>query len=342
VADTERETLTVEGLRTEIRAGRETVTVVDGVDFEVRRGATLAIVGESGSGKTITALSLLRLLPPVARIAAGSIRLAGRDLTAVSDREIRAVRGNEVGMMFQNPMTALNPGLRIGQQIAEPLAIHGRGTRQERRERARSLLEALGLPDPELILRAYPHQLSGGMRQRVCLAASLSCDPEFLIADEPTTALDVTTQEQMIDLLRERQQASRLGLLLITHDLGVVARIADEILVMYAGRAVEYGPAQDIFANPSHPYTRGLLDSVDYRSYAPRERLRSIGGAPPELHALPGGCAFHPRCPHRQDACLREVPALASAPGFRSLSACLVAQSGAFSGKIRQTAEAAR
>jgi oligopeptide/dipeptide ABC transporter ATP-binding protein len=225
-------------------------------------------------------------------------------------------------------MTALNPSLTIGYQVSEPLLVHERITRQAARSRAIELLAKTGIPNLPAILDAYPHQLSGGMRQRVILSMSLICQPIVLIADEPTTALDVTTQEQIIDLLQEIQAESGLSLILITHDLGVVARIADQVLVMYAGRPAEHGAVDDIFYRPSHPYTRGLLRSVDFDSYAPRERLRSIPGIPPRLDALPTGCAFHPRCPYAREICREVVPPFEASPSLPSITACHVAHAG--------------
>ena len=304
------------------------VRAVDGVSFRVERGRTLAIVGESGSGKSMTALSIVRLLPPRAQTVGGSIRFDGRDLLSLREQSMRDVRGNRIAIMFQDPMTALNPSLRVGFQIMEAVLEHGQASESEARRRALELVQRMGLPHPKAILDSYPHELSGGMRQRAILAMALSCGPDVLIADEPTTALDVTTQEQIVDLLQELQAAEQLALILITHDLGVVARIADEVLVMYAGRPVEYGDVYSLFANPAHPYTRGLLASVEFERYAPRERLQSIPGVPARLDAVPPGCPFHPRCPYAADRCTEVRPELGSAPGFTTATACIVAQAG--------------
>ena len=255
---------------------------------------------------------------------------------------MRAVRGNRIAIMFQDPMTALNPGLRVGRQVMEPLLVHRVTDRAGARTRALDLLARTHLPDPQGVFEAYPHQLSGGMRQRVVLAMALACEPDILIADEPTTALDVTTQEQIVDLLREIQETTRLSLILISHDLGVVARIADEVLVVYAGRSAEHGAVRDVFRSPSHPYTRGLLESVDLRQYRPRERLDSIPGVPPRLDDVPSGCPFHPRCQHAEPQCAERVPELRRPPGAPTVAACLVAQDGRLPAWARQRQEVAR
>jgi oligopeptide/dipeptide ABC transporter ATP-binding protein len=302
---------------------------VDGASFALARGETLAIVGESGSGKSMTAASIMRLLPrDIARVVGGQVLFGGRDLLTLSDADMRGVRGTGIGFMPQDPMTALNPSLTIGYQVGEPLLVHERVSRQAARSRAVELLKKTGIANLPAILDAYPHQLSGGMRQRVVLSMSLICRPTVLIADEPTTALDVTTQEQIIDLLQEIQVESGLSLILITHDLGVVARIADQVLVMYAGRPAEHGAVDDIFYRPSHPYTRGLLRSVDFESYAARERLQSIPGVPPRLDALQGGCAFHPRCPYAREICRQVAPPFVGGPSLPSITACHVAHLG--------------
>jgi oligopeptide/dipeptide ABC transporter ATP-binding protein len=281
--------------------------VVDHVTFELRRGETLGIVGESGSGKSMTALSILRLVEPPGEIGGGPISFNGRsDLLELSERDMRRIRGAEIGFIFQEPMTALNPVYTIGDQIAEALRVHGRGTRAEARTKSIALLEAVKIPEPERRLRDYPHQLSGGMRQRVLIAIALACQPQLLIADEPTTALDVTIQAQILDLLHEMKERFHLALLLITHDLGVVAGHADRVAVMYAGKIVEQGPMRQIFESPKHPYTQGLLDSIP--GGAPGQRLRAIDGVVPNLANLPPGCAFEPRCPKRFDRCTSAPP----------------------------------
>ena len=267
------------------------------MSFEIRAGETLGLVGESGSGKSVTALSIMRLVQPPGRIAAGRILFDDRDLLALDERSMRAVRGAGIALIFQEPMTALNPVFTIGDQIAETLLVHGRATRRQARSHAIDLLRAVQIPDPESRISDYPHQLSGGMRQRVLIAIALACRPSLVVADEPTTALDVTIQAQILDLLREMKTLFNLSLLLITHDLGVVAETAERVAVMYAGRIVETGPVRAIFREPKHPYTRALLASMP--GGAPGARLRAIDGSVPRLGDLPPGCAFHPRCPDR-------------------------------------------
>jgi oligopeptide/dipeptide ABC transporter ATP-binding protein len=283
------------------------VPAVNDVSFEVRAGETLGLVGESGSGKSVTALSIMRLVQPPGRIVAGSIRFKGRDLLAASEADMRAIRGAGIGFIFQEPTAALNPVLTIGDHIAEALTVHRLATRRQARIRATELLDAVRIPDPAARLNDYPHQLSGGMRQRVLMAIALACRPSLVIADEPTTALDVTIQGEVLDLLREMKTTLNLALLLITHDLGVVAETADRVAIMYAGRIVEQGPVKEIFAKPSHPYTRGLMAATP--SGTAGHRLRAIDGSVPRLEALPTGCAFHPRCNERIDACTTVLPA---------------------------------
>jgi oligopeptide/dipeptide ABC transporter ATP-binding protein len=289
------------------------VPAVDEVSFHIAAGETLGLVGESGSGKSVTALSIMRLVDPPGRIAAGSIMFNGRDLLTLSEPEMRAVRGAGIGLIFQEPMTALNPVFTIGDQIRETLLVHDVCGRREAQTRAIELLKAVRIPEPELRVDDYPHQLSGGMRQRALIAMALACRPSLVIADEPTTALDVTIQAEILDLLREMRSAFHLSLLLITHDLGVVAGTADRVAVMYAGRIVEQGSVRDIFRNPRHPYTRGLLASMP--GGRPGQRLRAIDGAVPVLGELPSGCAFHPRCPDRIDVCREQVPPPSTAGG---------------------------
>jgi oligopeptide/dipeptide ABC transporter ATP-binding protein len=298
--------LVVERLTTVFDLPRGPAPVVNDVSFEVRTGETLGLVGESGSGKSVTALSILRLVQPPGRIASGHIRFKGRDLLALSERDMREVRGADIALIFQEPMTALNPVFTVGDQIAETLVVHGRATKREAMERAVELMTAVRIPDAAGRVRDYPHQLSGGMRQRVLIAIALACNPSLVIADEPTTALDVTIQAEILDLLREMKTALNLSLLLITHDLGIIAETADRVAVMYAGRIVEHGPVHAIFREPKHPYTRGLLASMPGAS--PGQRLRAIEGSVPALDAPPTGCAFHPRCGDRFDACMAGVP----------------------------------
>ncbi len=316
--------LEVRDLSVEFGTDDGTVRAVDGVGLAVEAGRTLAVVGESGSGKSVTALSILRLIPsPPGRIAGGRIVFRGRDLLGLSGAQMRAVRGNDIAMVFQDPMTALNPVLTIGVQIMEPLRLHQGLGRAAARGRAGELLREVGVGDAERRLDDYPHRLSGGQRQRVMIAMALACRPALLIADEPTTALDVTVQAQILDLMQEQQRALGSGILLISHDLGVVARMADRVAVMYAGRIVEEGPAEAVFATPKHPYTWGLLDSIPRLDGGRGRRLVPIPGHPPSLIQPPSGCPFHPRCRARRPQCAEAVPPLrAVGPGH--LSACIL------------------
>ena len=298
--------LSVEHLTTVFDMPSGPLRAVDDVGFEIRTGETLGLVGESGSGKSITALSILRLVQPPGRIAGGRLLFKGRNLMDLSEREMQAVRGAEIALVFQEPMTALNPVFTIGDQIAETLVVHRRATKRQARDEAVELLRRVRIPSPESRVKDYPHQLSGGMRQRVMIAIALACGPSLVIADEPTTALDVTIQAQILDLLRDLQYVFDLTLLLITHDIGIVAETADRVAVMYAGRVVETGPVRSILRSPQHPYTRGLLASMP--SGVPGERLRAIDGSVPMLGQLPPGCAFHPRCPDRFERCVTAPP----------------------------------
>lgn len=305
--------LRVEDLDVAFRSGfggRPPVRAVNSVSLEVAAGETLAIVGESGSGKSVTALSILRLIPDPGRIENGRILFEGRDLLALDETGIRAVRGNRIAMIFQEPMSSLNPVLTIGRQVAEPLRLHRKLKRREALDQAVDLLRSVAIPDAEKRLGDYPHQFSGGMRQRVMIAMALACHPRLLIADEPTTALDVTVQAQILELLKERTRQTDSALILITHDLGVVARYADRVAVMYGGRIVESGPAAALYADPRHPYTQGLLRSVPRLEGDTGGRLASIEGQPPDLSALPAGCAFEPRCPNAHERCLEAPPPL--------------------------------
>ncbi|MGH3487978.1 MAG: ABC transporter ATP-binding protein [Actinopolymorphaceae bacterium] len=300
---------------------RRDVPVVRGVSFDVRAGETVALVGESGSGKSFTALAIMGLLPEGALVTGGSVRLGGRDLLTLDPRERRASRGAEIAMVYQDPMTSLNPLMRVGAQISEGLEAHGtRGS--DARRRTLDALDEVSLPDPERIARAYPHQLSGGQRQRAMIAMAVALRPRVLIADEPTTALDVTIQQQILALVDSLSRRTGLGVVWITHDLGVVARIAKRVLVMYAGQLVESGPSRELFRAPHHPYTTGLLRSLPPMRGDERPPLPQIGGMPPDITALPSGCAFHPRCPQRVDRCVREEPELEQRSA--SLAACWV------------------
>jgi peptide/nickel transport system ATP-binding protein len=298
--------LSVEGLTTGFDLKGRFVPAVIDVSFDISPGETLGLVGESGSGKSLTALSIMRLVQPPGRITAGRLIFKGRDLRELSVREMQAVRGADIALIFQEPMTALNPVFTIGSQIEETLRVHGRATRATARQKAIDLLEAVSIPDPHKRVRDYPHQLSGGLRQRALIAISLACNPSLVIADEPTTALDVTIQAQILELLRDLQQRMGLALLLITHDLGIVAEMADRVAVMYAGRIVEEAPVMGLFDDPRHPYTRGLMASMP--GGEPGTRLRAIQGTVPPLGELPPGCAFAPRCPDRFEPCARLPP----------------------------------
>ncbi len=314
--------LEVDGLSTVFFTRNGLVRAVDDLSFSVGRGETLAIVGESGCGKSISALSIMRLVPqPPGRIVAGTVKLEGQDLLAMSEADMRDVRGNAVSMIFQEPMTSLNPVMTVGAQIAETLRIHQHLSAKAAAARAVEMLRLVRIPEPESRARAYPHQLSGGMRQRAMIAMALACNPRVLIADEPTTALDVTIQAQILELLLRLQEETGTAVILITHDLGVVAETAQRVVVMYAGRKIEEASVEDLFAHPLHPYTRGLLASVPrLASLAPdeipAERLQEIPGMVPPLTSLPAGCAFAPRCGQADDHCRAERPALAAyAPG---------------------------
>jgi peptide/nickel transport system ATP-binding protein len=302
--------LEVKNLSIEIQTRRGPATVVDGIDLHVDKGETLGIVGESGCGKSLTMLSLLRLLPNKIRVASGSAEFQGRDLLKLSPKELRETRGGKIGFVFQDPMTSLNPVMKIGAQLSEPLIHHRRMSKAEARKRAGELLKLVGIPGAEQRLDSYPHELSGGMRQRVMIAIGLACDPDLLIADEPTTALDVTIQAQIVDLVKDLRQRLGMSVVWITHDLALIAGLADRICVLYAGTVVEDAPAEQLFADPSHPYTRGLLASIPRMGSEETARLSSIGGTPPEPGRRPEGCPFAPRCPLALDICREVVPAL--------------------------------
>jgi peptide/nickel transport system ATP-binding protein len=306
--------LEVDGLTTHFFTRVCVVRAVDGVSFSVYPGETLAIVGESGCGKSVTSLSILRLIAsPPGRIVAGRLNFAGRDLLTLTEPEMRAVRGNEISMIFQEPMTSLNPVLTIGRQIAETLTLHRGFSHENALARAVELLKLVNMPEPERRVTQYPHQISGGMRQRVMIAMALACDPRLLIADEPTTALDVTIQAQILDLMRKLKEKTGAAIMLITHDLGVVAEMAQRVVVMYAGRKVEEAPVASLFAQPRHPYTQGLLDSIPHLGSAGgngRKRLQEIPGMVPSMREAIAGCIFAPRCAHATERCRREYPPL--------------------------------
>ncbi len=302
--------LEVRDLRTVFTGDDGEFAVVDGVSFSVEAGRTLAIVGESGCGKSVTSLSIMGLLPkPHGRIAAGSVRFEGRELVGAPEQELQDLRGNGMAMIFQEPMSSLNPSFTVGDQIMEGLLRHRSMSRAQARERAIEMLRKVRIPAPEQRIDEFPHKLSGGMRQRVMIAMGLACEPRLLIADEPTTALDVTIQAQILELMRTLQQETGTAIVLITHDLGVVAEVADEVVVMYAGRVVERAPVQSLFDEPQHPYTVGLLGSIP-RLDADQDRLTSIDGQVPAPSALPAGCSFAERCPFADAACRASVPPL--------------------------------
>ena len=298
-------------------AGR--LTAVDGVSFDVRRGRTLGIVGESGCGKSVTALSIMRLLPqPMGQIRGGRILFEGRDLATLPPAELHRIRGGRIGMIFQEPMTALNPVQPIGRQLSEVFLLHRTQDAADAWRRGTEMLRKVGIPAPEIRMHEYPHQLSGGMRQRVVIAMALACEPAVVIADEPTTALDVTIQAQILELMQALQRDLGLAVVLITHDLGVIAETCDDVIVMYAGRVAESGPVEAIFDRPAHPYTRGLLDSIPRLEGTRKARLRVIEGMVPGLRDLPAGCRFQNRCPHRVDRCATAPALEAVGPGHEA------------------------
>src|SRR5437868_4766079 len=315
--------LEVKDLHTEFRTGAGVVRAVDGISYTVDPGETVAIVGESGSGKSVSALSILRLIPdPPGRVTGGQVLFAGRDLMRLSEEQMRQVRGSEIGMVFQEPMTSLNPVLTIGRQITETLEQHRGMDRAAADRRAVELLGLVGIADANRRLEQYPHQLSGGMRQRIMIAIALACDPKLIIADEPTTALDVTIQAQILELMQKLTQQLGVALIIITHNLGVVARYAQRVNVMYAGRIVESGAAASLYHDPHHPYTMALLHSVPRLDRPRQARLDPIEGQPPDLTRLDAGCSFRPRCRYAIEACAKSRPALEPAGDAAHLAAC--------------------
>jgi peptide/nickel transport system ATP-binding protein/oligopeptide transport system ATP-binding protein len=321
----EKSLLEVEDLRTHFATADGLVKAVDGVSFSIRNGETLGVVGESGCGKSITALSIMRLIERPGRIVGGSITLAGRNLLDVSDAEMRDIRGDSISMIFQEPMTSLNPVYTCGDQIEEAIAVHRDVSGREARDRAIEMLAQVGIPDPKRRAREYPHQLSGGMRQRVMIAMALSTNPELLIADEPTTALDVTIQAQILELMKALRERNRMAIMLITHDLGVIAEMADDVVVMYAGKVVEASDVMTVFEHPHHPYSKGLLASIP-RLGEKRERLEVIKGVVPNPLNLPTGCLFKRRCPSRMPVCDVAPPFQEIAPGH--VSRCWLTPAG--------------
>jgi len=328
--------LEVRNLRTYLHTSQGIIKAVDGVSYDVAPGQTVALVGESGCGKTMSALSVMRLVPkPQGSIVGGEIIFEGRDLLTLRDEEMRRIRGAEIAMIFQEPMTSLNPVLTVGRQITETLEAHSAISKEEARERALELLRLVGISDPVQKLSEYPHQFSGGMRQRVMIAIALSCKPKLILADEPTTALDVTIQAQILELMRDLSQKFGVALMIITHNLGVVARYADRVNVMYAGRIIESASAREVYQNPRHPYTLGLLRSVPRLDQPRKAKLDPIEGQPPDLWNLPQGCSFLPRCKFALERCAHEVPSLRGIENDHQ-SACWAAETLQQAGTARR------
>jgi peptide/nickel transport system ATP-binding protein/oligopeptide transport system ATP-binding protein len=327
--------LAVENLRTGFDTREGFLRAVDGVSFEIVQGGTLGVVGESGCGKSVTALSVMRLIDRPGRIAPGSrILFEGRDLAALEESELAKVRGNEISMIFQEPMTSLNPVFTVGDQISEAVQLHeGVGARAAL-ARAVEMMQLVGIPSPKQRVHDYPHQLSGGMRQRVMIAMALSCNPKLLIADEPTTALDVTVQAQILELMKELRERLGMAIMLITHDLGVIAEMVDEVVVMYAGRVVEHGPVADVFASPQHPYTESLLHSIPLLGMRYSTPLKAIRGVVPSPLEWPPGCRFTPRCDYAFDRCIGEDPPLLPVPPQES--ACWLCEAGRRDSRVRE------
>jgi oligopeptide/dipeptide ABC transporter ATP-binding protein len=316
--------LEVRDLSVSFRTQDGTVHAVDNVSFTVNRGEVLGIVGESGSGKSVTAMTLMRLILDQNAVFSGEVLFDGRDLMQLSQHDMLQVRGTRIAMIFQDPMTSLNPVYRVGWQIEEQLRAHEDISAKQARSRTLELLGAVGIPNPQARVDDYPHQFSGGMRQRVMIAMGISCNPDVLIADEPTTALDVTIQAQILELIGNLQREFDSAVVLITHDLGVVAEVANKVAVMYAGRIVEYAEVGELFRRPQHPYTWGLLGSISRMDRPRQRRLAAITGQPPSLISLPAGCSFRPRCPHAFDRCRTERPDLAARSGAGHLDACFL------------------
>ena len=302
--------LDVRGLTTSFHTSRGRVQAVRGVDLQVNPGEVLGIVGESGSGKSVTCMSILRLLKRAGRVEGGTVLFDGRSLSDLSERELSDIRGNEIGVIFQDPMSSLNPTMTVGRQVMESVLRHRRCSRAEARARALELFELVRIPSAAERLDAYPHEFSGGMRQRAMIAMALACEPKLLIADEPTTALDVTIQRQILSLIKELQRRMGMAVILITHDLGVIAETADRVMVMYGGMVMEEAAVADIFAAPRHPYTRGLMESIPDPRALGQGRLHPIPGSPPDMARPPAGCPFAPRCPHAMNICASDLPPL--------------------------------
>ncbi|MCS7462083.1 ABC transporter ATP-binding protein [Paenibacillus doosanensis] len=317
--------LQVNHLQTAFRTDKGEVISIDDVSFSLKPGETIGIVGESGCGKSVTSLSIMRLLGSKGRIRQGEIRFGGADLTGMTEAQMREIRGNEISMIFQEPMTSLNPVFTIGHQMGESIRLHLKMKPKETRAYAIEMLKKVGIPRPEAIVDEYPHALSGGMRQRVMIAMALSCKPKLLIADEPTTALDVTIQAQILELMKKLRQDSGTAIMLITHDLGVIAEMADKVIVMYAGQVVEETDVFTLFDEPKHPYTKGLMSSIPHIDSGMDERLASIPGTVPSLHQMPQGCRFHTRCPYAVERCLQQAPPLMQS-GANHLARCWLAE----------------
>lgn len=314
--------LEVTNLKTHFFTRDGVVKAVDGVTFSLEKGKTLAVVGESGSGKSVTAMSIMRLIPePPGKVVEGDIQFKGESILQMKDAAVRKLRGNRIAMIFQDPMTSMNPVYRVGHQIGESLRIHKGMSKQDAHARAVELLDMVGIPHPADRANDYPHQFSGGMRQRAMIAMALACDPDILIADEPTTALDVTIQAQILDLMVELQDRTGAAIIMITHDLGVVADMSNDVMVMYGGKQIEFGSSSEVFYRPSHPYTWGLLDSLPRHDIDDKGTLLPIEGQPPSLINIPSGCAFHPRCPYAKDVCASKTPELRDL-GAGHLAAC--------------------
>ena len=329
------ELLRVENLRTYFATSKGTLRAVDGVSFEIPQGGTLGVVGESGSGKSVTALSVMGLVDKPGRIERGSkIVFEGRDLTQLDERALARIRGNDIAMIFQEPMTSLNPVFTVGNQIAEAVRLHQGLGKRDATARAVELMRLVGIPSPERRVNDHPHQMSGGMRQRVMIAMALSSDPKLLIADEPTTALDVTVQAQILELMKELRERLGMAILLITHDLGVVAEMVDDVAVMYAGRVVERGPVAEIFSSPQHPYTEALLESIPLLGMRYTDQLKAIRGTVPNPLEWPAGCRFAPRCDYAFDKCLAADPPLLPVPPQES--ACWLCEHGRRVPRVRQ------
>lgn len=306
--------ITVRGLKVAIPNKNGTVGYpVDGIDLDIPRGKTVGLVGESGCGKSMTARSLMRLLDDPIKICGGTIEYDGQDLASISEKEMRSIRGRRISMIFQEPMTALNPSITVGKQVREAILLHEKISRSDAKQRVIEIFHAVGIPDPEQRYRAYPHQLSGGLRQRICIAMAIVLHPEFMIADEPTTALDVTIEAQILALMKQLQKSNDMSILMITHNLGVVSDICDEVNVMYAGQIVEHAAKAELFRRPLHPYTRGLMKAIPRVHNSSREDLFTIKGTVPSLQEIPTGCRFAARCPYATERCVRKAPPLRDA-----------------------------